>query len=75
MLYEIKLKTNKISNNSKPVDVPKKNLILEIKKFIDEINEFMANNKYSSSIDTSFDELFMNIKKEKYKNKKKHIEV
>jgi hypothetical protein len=79
LLYEIKTKASKSSNNSNAINYPKKNMVLEIKKLIDEINEFMANNKYSSSVDNSFEELFMNInnikKKKKDKNKNKHIEV
>jgi DNA polymerase elongation subunit (family B) len=88
MLIEIKAK-KALKNNASHNTHPKKNLVLEIKKFIDEINEFMENNKYSTEIDSSFEELFMNIdkmsKKEKLKsglknksgNKKenKHIEV
>lgn len=79
LLYEIKTKASKSSGNSTPINSSKKNMILEIKKFIDEINEFMANTKYSSSVDNSFEEIFMNVnnmkKKKKDKNKNKHIEV
>lgn len=56
MLIEIKTKK---PNSKNPVKSQKKHLILKIKKFIDEINEFMENNKYSSNIDTSFEELFI----------------
>jgi hypothetical protein len=38
----------------------KKNIILDIKKFIDEINEFMENNKIiNNNIDNDFDKLFI----------------
>lgn len=78
LLYEIKMKSKKVSNNLISQKSPKRNLILEIKKFIDEINENMTNN-YSSSIDTNFEELFINInnikKKKRKNNKNNHIEI
>jgi DNA polymerase elongation subunit (family B) len=69
LLYDIKVNQN--SNKIKNVKSSKKNIILEIKKFIDEINEFMSINKHASLIDNSFEELFININKKK----NKHIEV
>ena len=64
LLYEIKAKSKSI----KPYDnTVIKNIVLEIKKFIDEINEFMANNKYLLYIDNNFKKLFINLKKKENK--------
>jgi DNA polymerase elongation subunit (family B) len=71
LLYEIKTRTKK--TNNLVADKSKKKLILEVKKLIDEINEFTSNNKYPLSIDTSFEDLFINISNNNKKNK--HIEV
>ena len=44
-----------------PVHIYKQNLTLEIKKFIDKINEFMENNKYIKVPNNNLEELFLNI--------------
>ena len=66
------LKEIKKKKLSMKTENPMKIHVLEIKKFIDEINEFLENNKFENTDTFDFNELFLKINKTK---KVKHIEV
>ncbi len=77
ILIEIKNEGSGVNSTPKPSP---KNYVLEIKKFIDEINEFMelnAKNNTWEEIFLDFDNFNKNIKKQKnkIKTKEKHFDI